>query len=78
MALRLTSPVPPTRRAIRSPSSRGPSQRWRNDLHHSNGGVVTIATGGKTVNYVPASTFVGTDTFVYTITDSGGLTASAT
>ena len=44
----------------------------------ANGGVVTIATGGKTVNYVPASTFIGTDTFVYTITDSGGLTASAT
>ncbi|MEZ6150055.1 MAG: Ig-like domain-containing protein [Pirellulaceae bacterium] len=56
----------------------GPASGGGTTFTTTNGGVVTIATGGKTVNYVPASTFVGTDTFVYTITDSGGLTASAT
>ncbi len=44
----------------------------------ANGSTVTIETGGLTVNYVPLSTFVGTDTFTYTITDSGNLTSSAT
>ncbi len=43
-----------------------------------NGGTVTISAGGKTVNYVPEATFLGTDTFTYTITDSGGLTSTAT
>lgn len=44
----------------------------------ANGATVTIETGGLTVNYVPLSTFVGTDTFTYTISDGGNLTASAT
>lgn len=44
----------------------------------ANGATVTIQTGGLSVNYVPVSTFVGTDTFSYTITDSGNLTSSAT
>lgn len=56
----------------------GPAVGGGTTFTTANGGKVTIATGGKTVNYVPAVTFVGTDTFVYTITDSGGLTASAT
>lgn len=56
----------------------GPAVGGGNTFTTANGGQVTIAAGGKTVNYVPAAGFVGTDTFVYTITDSGGLTDSAT
>ncbi len=44
----------------------------------ANGATVTIEAGGQSVNYVPATTFIGTDTFSYTITDSGNLTATAT
>lgn len=43
----------------------------------SNGGTVSIAAGGQSVNYTPATGFIGTETFTYTISD-GGLTATAT
>ncbi|WP_404309990.1 tandem-95 repeat protein [Neorhodopirellula lusitana] len=33
------------------------------------GGTVTIASDGLTVNYTPAASFVGTDTFTYTLSD---------
>ncbi len=56
----------------------GPANGGGTTFTTANGGKVTIESGGKTVNYVPGATFVGTDTFVYTITDSGGLTATAT
>ncbi len=42
------------------------------------GGTVSISVGSQTLTYTPAPTFVGTDSFAYTITDSGGLTATAT
>ncbi len=47
----------------------------------SNGGTVTIASGGTAVLYKPAANFKGTETFTYTITDragSGGLTDTGT
>jgi cyclophilin family peptidyl-prolyl cis-trans isomerase/glutaredoxin len=44
----------------------------------SHGGTVTIGPGGNTVRYTPAPNFVGTETFTYTVTDSGGLTDTAT
>lgn len=37
------------------------------------GGTVSITTDGRAVNYTPASGFVGSDTFTYTVSD-GGLT----
>lgn len=39
-------------------------------------GTATIVNGK--VNYVPTAGYTGTDSFVYTITDAGGLTATAT
>lgn len=44
----------------------------------SNGGTVTIATGGGGLLYTPAAGFVGTDIFTYTVSDSDGGTATAT
>ncbi|MBX3422802.1 MAG: tandem-95 repeat protein [Pirellulaceae bacterium] len=46
----------------------------------NNGGSVSIAAGGQTLNYTPAPGFIGTETFTYTIRDSGTpqLTATAT
>lgn len=38
----------------------------------------SVTTNGDTVSYTPAAGFVGTDSFDYTITDDGGLTATAT
>jgi hypothetical protein len=38
----------------------------------NHGGSVTIATDGKTVNYVPASNFFGDETFSYTVSDGTG------
>jgi len=38
----------------------------------SQGGSVTIATDGKTVNYTPAANFFGTETFTYTASDTAG------
>lgn len=43
----------------------------------SAGGTVTIAQGGGSVTYTPATGFTGTETFTYTIRD-GALTATAT
>lgn len=43
----------------------------------SSGGTVTIASDGKTVNYKPAASFVGTETFQYTLSD-GTSTDTAT
>lgn len=44
----------------------------------SNGGTVTIAAGGKSVLYTPDPAYVGTETFTYTVQDSGSPTGSAT
>ncbi|MCA9191340.1 MAG: tandem-95 repeat protein [Planctomycetales bacterium] len=44
----------------------------------TNGGTVTIATGGGSVLYTPPTGFIGQDTFTYTMRDAGGLTDSAT
>lgn len=46
----------------------------------SNGGTVSIAAGGQSLNYTPADGFIGTETFTYTVRDSGtpALTATAT
>jgi VCBS repeat-containing protein len=44
----------------------------------SQGGVVAIGTNGANVTYKPASSFSGTETFTYTITDAGGVTKTAT
>ncbi len=44
----------------------------------ANGGTVSIAAGARTLLYSPEASFVGDDTFTYTITDTGGLTATAT
>ena len=44
----------------------------------SNGGTVAIGTGGSFVTYTPATDFLGTETFTYTIRDPGGLTSTAT
>ncbi|MGB7329637.1 MAG: tandem-95 repeat protein, partial [Rubripirellula sp.] len=43
----------------------------------SAGGTVTIATGGASVVYTPASGYIGADSFTYTISD-GSLTHQAT
>ncbi|MBI3853087.1 MAG: cadherin-like domain-containing protein [Verrucomicrobia bacterium] len=43
----------------------------------ANGGTVNLAANG-TFTYLPGAGFVGTDTFNYTITDTGGLTGLAT
>lgn len=42
------------------------------------GGTVEIATGGQAIRYRPAANFTGAETVTYTITDSGGGTATAT
>lgn len=42
------------------------------------GGTVTIAADGLSVVYTPNSTFLGTETFTYTIEDTGGLQDTAT
>jgi large repetitive protein len=44
----------------------------------SNGGTVTIATGGTAVLYTPAPNFQGIETFTYQISDGRGGTATAT
>lgn len=44
----------------------------------SNGGTVSIGPGGNTIRYTPAPNFVGTETFTYTVRDSGNLTDTAT
>jgi hypothetical protein len=44
----------------------------------SSGGTVTIAADGKSLRYTPAPNFFGTETFEYTIVDTGGLTDTAT
>ncbi len=44
----------------------------------SNGGNVTIVGGGSSLEYTPATGFVGTETFTYTLSDQGGLTDTAT
>jgi Ca2+-binding RTX toxin-like protein len=41
-------------------------------------GVAVIDNGGNTVTYTPASTFVGSDSFDYTVSDGHGGTATAT
>jgi surface-anchored protein len=41
-------------------------------------GMVTIAGGGQTVEYTPATNFFGTDSFTYTVTDEHGGEATAT
>lgn len=41
-------------------------------------GTATITDEGKKVTYTPAAGYVGTDTFVYTVTETGGATATAT
>ncbi|QTD50115.1 Ig-like domain-containing protein [Sulfidibacter corallicola] len=42
-----------------------------------NGGVAVVAGGGTRIDYTPATNFVGTETFDYTVTD-GGLTDTNT
>ena len=44
----------------------------------SSGGTVTIGSNGSKIQYKPAASFTGTETFSYTITDQGGLTKTAT
>ena len=44
----------------------------------SNGGTVTIAAGGKSILYTPDPTYVGSETFVYTIQDNGNPAKTAT
>lgn len=44
----------------------------------NNGGTVSITGGGGSLTYTPMGGFLGTETFTYTITDSGGLTDTAT
>lgn len=44
----------------------------------STGATVTVAADGQTVLYTPAASFLGTDTFTYTINDGNGLTDTAT
>lgn len=43
-----------------------------------NGGSVTFDPSAGTATYTPASGFIGTDSFTYTITDGDGQTSSAT
>jgi VCBS repeat-containing protein len=42
------------------------------------GGTVTVGTGGANVVYTPAANFQGTESFTYTISDGRGGTATAT
>ncbi|RMF91471.1 MAG: tandem-95 repeat protein, partial [Planctomycetota bacterium] len=42
------------------------------------GGTLTIAPDGSTVLYTPPANFTGTDTFTYTVQDSGGAEREAT
>jgi len=44
----------------------------------SNGSTVEIVTGGTGIRYRPAANFFGSESITYTITDSGGGTATAT
>lgn len=44
----------------------------------SNGGTIAITSNGSSVRYTPAPNFVGTETFTYTVRDTGGLTDTAT
>ncbi len=44
----------------------------------ANGGSATIAADGNSVSFTPASDFVGSDNFVYTLQDSAGGTSTAT
>ena len=44
----------------------------------SNGGAVTIGNSGLVINYTPGSTFEGTETFTYTISDGRGGTSQGT
>jgi cyclophilin family peptidyl-prolyl cis-trans isomerase len=44
----------------------------------SNGGSITIGPGGSSIRYTPAANFIGTETFTYTVRDTGGLTDTAT
>jgi len=44
----------------------------------ANGGTVTISSNGTKIQYKPAASFTGSETFTYTITDQGGLTKTAT
>jgi subtilisin-like proprotein convertase family protein len=41
----------------------------------TNGGIVTLSTGG--ITYTPVANFIGTDAFTYTVNDGRGGTASA-
>jgi hypothetical protein len=40
-------------------------------------GTVSIATGGKSVNYKPRQSYRGNDVFYYTVSDGRGGTATA-
>jgi hypothetical protein len=44
----------------------------------SAGGTATVAPGGTSITYTPASNFFGTETFTYTISDDHGGTDTAT
>ncbi|MEM7313046.1 MAG: Ig-like domain-containing protein [Planctomycetota bacterium] len=44
----------------------------------SNGGTVTIAADGSSLDYTPAAGFLDTETFTYTVEDQGGLSDTAT
>lgn len=44
----------------------------------SNGGTVTIAPGGGSLIYTPEATFIGTETFTYTVQDNGNPALSDT
>ncbi len=44
----------------------------------SNGGTVSITTGGGSIQYTPEAGFTGTETFTYTLDDGSGETATAT
>ncbi|MCC6509342.1 MAG: tandem-95 repeat protein [Pirellulaceae bacterium] len=44
----------------------------------TNGGTISIVSGGSQVNYQPAANFFGTETFTYTITNNNGVTSTAT
>jgi cyclophilin family peptidyl-prolyl cis-trans isomerase len=44
----------------------------------NHGGVVTLASDSKSVNYTPAANFQGTETFTYNLSDGNGGTATGT